>query len=185
MSVAFPAHTIIRQVCHSHIIPQPGHPGHPGQFVSGHYGIPGVAMQCLPMHVPMVGGEVQMQSQSHMSRMSNYVHNRMHNNVQNPAIYAAHAQPCAPPHNPVLLTSRPVLPPDKWSWIIPGREWKKSRSRVGFKLWRRAWRSCPWYKKRATWFRPSIVESMHISSMRQTFAPKFKQSSSAWKSFEI
>ena len=110
------------------------------------------------------------------------------------AIYAAHAQPCAPPHSPVLLTSRPVLPPDgsgliqthdKWSWIIPGREWKKSRSRVGFKLWRRAWRSCPWCKKRATWFRPSIVESMHISSMRQTFAPKFKQSSSAWKNFEI
>ena len=68
MSVAFPAHTIIRQLCH--IIPQPGHPGH---FVSGRCGIPGVAMQGLPMHVPKVGGEVQMQPQAHTSCMSNYV----------------------------------------------------------------------------------------------------------------
>ena len=31
------------------------------------------AMQGLPTHVPMVGGEVHMQPQARMSRMSNYV----------------------------------------------------------------------------------------------------------------
>lgn len=67
LSVAFPAHTIISQVCQ--IIPQRGHSGHRGHFVSGRYGIPGVAMQGLPKHVPMVGGEVQMQPQARMSRV--------------------------------------------------------------------------------------------------------------------
>ena len=77
MSFAF--RTIIKQER------QPAHPGHPGRFV-GHYGIPGVAMQGMPMHVPVVGGGVQM-PRAHI--MSYYVHNRV--------------------HNPVLLTSRPVL----------------------------------------------------------------------------
>lgn len=37
----------------------------PGHFVSGH--------ARPPTHVPMVGGEVHMQPQARMSRMSNYV----------------------------------------------------------------------------------------------------------------
>ena len=90
MSTALPAHTIIRQGCHSDInIHQPGHPGHPDHFVSGHYGIPGVAMQGVRMHVPIVGGKVQMQPQARVSPRSKYVHQCMHYNVEAPCCTCA------------------------------------------------------------------------------------------------
>ena len=48
--------------------------------------------------------------------MSYYVYNRVHNTVKNPVRHMVnHVQ--HPVHNPLLLTSRPVLPPD--SGFVP------------------------------------------------------------------